>query len=143
MLLCPQLRLWDGSIFEKLRYLEVFFPVSQGWDRFWVLVEGYQVLWRFVDTEYIHGHGWCPKPLWSDINWNCLSWSRHWGRATQRQFFFRLRFYWRGYSETGVWRLNNWVYVQNLDDLVVCTGKFVDSVLNCSWAWGGCCGPNG
>ena len=24
------------------------------------------------------------------------------------------------------------VYVQKLDDLVVCTGKFVDSVLNCS-----------
>ena len=33
---------------------------------------------------------------------------------------------WNGMGESGV-------YVQNLGYLVVCTEKFVDSVLDCSW----------
>ena len=43
----------------------------------------------------IHSGAWMNASglFWSDINRNCLEWSRHWGRAIKRQIFFCV---WRG-----------------------------------------------
>ena len=95
------------------------------------------------------GHGWMPRTfLWSDINWNCLARSRHWGRATKRQIFFCV---WRGrwiFCEfpptwNGVWDFiegdileqglgDNWVYVQ-ISTILYVPKNLWTRFFNCSW----------
>ena len=115
------------NVCKNVWKLEVFCEVSLEWTQYF----GYWLKHtRFCEGLLIPNIFGCTDDCLRSFFWfgqqNGLEWSRHWGRATKRQILSGgLRFYWIGYSETGVWRLDNQVYTQNFDD-IVCAGKFVD-----------------